>query len=465
MKAITYNAQYGTFNCCIKEVGAMTKKKTHEGRASGQGEAREKRVSKEAIDALSGNGVTATDKSYTPLPPPDILISQAGSDHNAKSSAHRPITTRPSDELFELATRGVVKKAEAKVNAAITAAAGSTKRFTDERLFSARGSLMATRECIVSALRLAAARPRDVDGNIDYDSEPCYLKYKDKNLVYRNLRSLFESSLFLKFAALQKAAEDRESTMDLAEAFDTPMRKKMAEVVEKGVERGVKRGLEQALRQRVLFGVGGAGGGAGGGAARGGGAGLAARQWTPVPGPNRTAVITADGVTAAGGAAAGTTVSGTAAVTALPKKKRRRPPNSQVLRVGQQLMVNSHMTIQSLCQEYFDGINGSTALKTLEANVSGWRTYKNGRSTWNNRISIYNEVEQRIKIHIAAGKDLLPARTAAEAAVQLLLTATRKTGKGTGKPNFRGLNTALRAQHKAAAVAAAAAAEAEEAAN
>ena len=210
LKASSYEEQYKNVGTLFRALGMDPAAKTHFGRGYGERLLDELGVDINQISRLASKVHDAQHNSYVTGLPRKAILGASGynpEDPQNVFAAHMSVEIS-DDVLCSIESlewlRVQSEQVEAAIEAAIQKGPGTMAK---ERLFTARGALKAFMMIFKVTLRVAAARPRDVNGHIVPESDPIYLKYR-RNPVFG--LPLFKHHKFLEITARVREAEDRE---------------------------------------------------------------------------------------------------------------------------------------------------------------------------------------------------------------------------------------------------------------
>lgn len=210
MKATSYEEQYKNVNIFFEVIKIDPAARTHFGRGFGERLLDEIGVNINQIQRLASKVHDAQHNSYVTGLPRKAILGASGHDPEDPQNAfaaHLSVDIS-DDELFSMESLEWLRVQSDRVEAAITAAVlKGPGTMAKERLFTARGSLKAFIMIFKVSLRVAASRPRDVNGHIVAESDSIYLKYR-KNPVFD--LPLFKHRIFAEIAARVREAENRE---------------------------------------------------------------------------------------------------------------------------------------------------------------------------------------------------------------------------------------------------------------
>ena len=337
------------------------------------------------------------------------LLAAAGFDHEVPRAAHAAhLSVRVTEELVS-ALLPQLFTAQAQVEAQFkTVTTGAEAKA--KCLFCARGCGRALQLIVEVFIACSAARARTEGGDILMDTEPIYKRFYAKNRLFQ--LPFFSSQVFLDFAGLVAAAEERERSgavePDAAEAAGLGMSPIAARI-----DAVISRRLSplDAKMQTIL------------GAISQAGPATAAQAVMPLP-------------------------------SLEPKRKRNTIEESAAAQAAKRgpggiptyVLAPNKETVARLWEEYTTGLNGGPAVRNLiELHGRKWRPPGDAsRQLWRKHSYVYEEIERRMK----AGE----SEVAALAGVQARLDAHAKPKRpGRGKPaglaNWEGLVKELQAAH------------------
>jgi Centromere DNA-binding protein complex CBF3 subunit, domain 2/Transcriptional activator of glycolytic enzymes len=209
-KSTSYDVQYQNIVLLFRQLGIDPSAKTHFGRGYGQRLLDSLGVDIEMIARLAAKHHDAMHDSYvTGLPWKSILGITGFDPENPKEAyaAHCSVELTEQD-IYSLPGLEFLLVQRQRVDAAVAAAvAKGTGTMAQERLYTAKGSLLAFFFIIQTCLLVAAARPRNVRGEIEADSPPMFRKFPGNPVFHL---SLFQSEAFKGICQRVHDAEQRE---------------------------------------------------------------------------------------------------------------------------------------------------------------------------------------------------------------------------------------------------------------
>jgi hypothetical protein len=207
MHGVSYDSSYALMKRLYEAVNTLPTKCLHQGRGECQRLLDDLGVSIDQIRRLCKYVHDEQTESYLLNPPLAALLGAAGFDHEAPRAARAahlcvPITVELEKALLPQLIETTMH-VDAELQATTTGAEAKAKR-----LFCARGCGRALRLIVQIFIRCSAARARNEAGHILMDTLPIYKRFYAKNRLFQ--QPFFKSELFLAFAGLVSAAEDRE---------------------------------------------------------------------------------------------------------------------------------------------------------------------------------------------------------------------------------------------------------------